>query len=121
MFGGRKTTHHRGAEYAERMACQESLRTLRSPRLCGAIAVLTREDESGESTGRGMISAGAFMMGSDQGQENEQPIHRVWLDDFAYRQISGDEPGLLGFSRTNRASRRRLFGPTRNSLLRSSP
>ena len=29
-----------------------------------------------------MISAGAFMMGSDQGQENEQPIHRVWLDDF---------------------------------------
>ena len=30
-----------------------------------------------------MISAGAFMMGSDQGQENEQPIHRVWLDDFA--------------------------------------
>jgi len=30
-----------------------------------------------------IISAGAFMMGSDQGQENEQPIHRVWLDDFA--------------------------------------
>jgi formylglycine-generating enzyme len=29
-----------------------------------------------------IISAGAFMMGSDQGQDNEQPIHRVWLDDF---------------------------------------
>jgi formylglycine-generating enzyme required for sulfatase activity len=29
-----------------------------------------------------IISAGGFMMGSDQGQENEQPIHRVWLDEF---------------------------------------
>jgi len=28
------------------------------------------------------ISAGWFLMGSMQGQENEQPCHRVWLDSF---------------------------------------
>lgn len=30
-----------------------------------------------------MIPAGSFLMGSDQGQENEQPVHRVWIDAFA--------------------------------------
>ncbi len=65
------------------MACQESLRTLRSPRLCGAIAALTVKMNLAKALDVVMISAGAFMMGSDQGQENEQPIHRVWLDDFA--------------------------------------
>ncbi len=29
------------------------------------------------------IPAGSFLMGCDQGQENEQPVHRVWLDAFA--------------------------------------
>ncbi|MGH7870760.1 MAG: formylglycine-generating enzyme family protein, partial [Candidatus Binatia bacterium] len=29
-----------------------------------------------------IIPAASFLMGSDQGQENEQPVHRVWLDNF---------------------------------------
>lgn len=29
------------------------------------------------------IPAGAFLMGSEEGQENETPRHRVWLDRFA--------------------------------------
>jgi sulfatase modifying factor 1 len=29
------------------------------------------------------IPAGSFLMGCDQGQENERPVHRVWLDSFA--------------------------------------
>ena len=29
-----------------------------------------------------IIPAGNFLMGCDQGQENERPAHRVWLDGF---------------------------------------
>jgi sulfatase modifying factor 1 len=29
------------------------------------------------------ISEGYFLMGSEAGQENERPVHRVWLDSFA--------------------------------------
>jgi formylglycine-generating enzyme required for sulfatase activity len=29
-----------------------------------------------------IIPAGSFLMGSDQGQENERPVHRVWVDGF---------------------------------------
>jgi formylglycine-generating enzyme required for sulfatase activity len=29
-----------------------------------------------------LIPAGSFLMGCDQGQENERPVHRVWLDGF---------------------------------------
>ena len=28
------------------------------------------------------IAAGWFLMGSDDGQENERPVHRVWVDTF---------------------------------------
>ena len=28
------------------------------------------------------IPAGWFLMGSDTGQDNERPIHRVWIDAF---------------------------------------
>jgi len=28
------------------------------------------------------IPAGSFRMGCDSGQDNEQPVHRVWVDDF---------------------------------------
>ena len=28
------------------------------------------------------IPAGRFQMGSEKGQENERPVHRVWIDDF---------------------------------------
>jgi formylglycine-generating enzyme len=30
-----------------------------------------------------LIPAGSFLMGSDQGQENELPVHHVWIDAFA--------------------------------------
>jgi formylglycine-generating enzyme required for sulfatase activity len=29
-----------------------------------------------------LIPAGWFSMGSDAGQENERPAHRVWIDEF---------------------------------------
>jgi len=29
-----------------------------------------------------LIPAGWFLMGSEAGQENERPVHRVWLDEF---------------------------------------
>jgi formylglycine-generating enzyme required for sulfatase activity len=36
------------------------------------------------------ISAGWFLMGSESGQDNERPVHRVWLDEFqlASRQVT---------------------------------
>jgi formylglycine-generating enzyme required for sulfatase activity len=30
-----------------------------------------------------VISGGSFLMGSEEGQENERPAHRVWVDSFA--------------------------------------
>ena len=29
-----------------------------------------------------LILEGSFLMGSEEGQENERPVHRVWLDSF---------------------------------------
>ncbi len=29
------------------------------------------------------VPAGFFLMGSEKGQDNERPVHRVWLDEFA--------------------------------------
>jgi len=44
-----------------------------------------------------LIPAGWFLMGSKQGQENEQPVHRVWVDDFylATCQVTNFEYGLF--------------------------
>jgi formylglycine-generating enzyme len=39
------------------------------------------------------IPAGNFLMGSDAGQDNERPIHRVWIDTFrlaAHQVTNGD-------------------------------
>jgi sulfatase modifying factor 1 len=40
-----------------------------------------------------LIPAGWFLMGSTQGQENAQPVHRVWVDAFylAARQVTNTE------------------------------
>ena len=40
-----------------------------------------------------LIPAGWFLMGSDSGQENERPIHRVWIDSFhlAAHQVTNSE------------------------------
>jgi len=39
------------------------------------------------------IPAGWFLMGCDSGQDNEKPVHRVWVDDFllAARQVTNAE------------------------------
>src|SRR5215470_8734830 len=39
------------------------------------------------------IPAGLFLMGSDTGQDNERPIHRVWVDAFelAAHQVTNAE------------------------------
>jgi len=36
------------------------------------------------------IPAGWFLMGCDAGQDNEKPVHRVWVDEFplATRQVT---------------------------------
>jgi formylglycine-generating enzyme len=41
------------------------------------------------------IPAGWFLMGSDAGQENERPVHRVWVDEFelAACQVTNAEYG----------------------------
>ncbi|HSZ62838.1 MAG TPA: SUMF1/EgtB/PvdO family nonheme iron enzyme [Terriglobales bacterium] len=41
------------------------------------------------------ISAGWFFMGCDSGQDNERPVHRVWVDEFllAARQVSNADYG----------------------------
>src|SRR3954466_6339814 len=39
------------------------------------------------------IPASSFLMGSDQGQDCERPIHRVWIDSFllAATQVTNEE------------------------------
>jgi len=39
------------------------------------------------------IPAGWFLMGSDSGQDNEKPVHRVWIDEFllAAHQVTNGE------------------------------
>jgi formylglycine-generating enzyme required for sulfatase activity len=39
------------------------------------------------------IPAGWFLMGCDSGQDNEKPVHRVWVDEFllAARQVTNAE------------------------------
>jgi len=41
------------------------------------------------------IPAGCFLMGCDAGQDNEKPVHRVWIDEFllAARQVTNAEYG----------------------------
>jgi len=41
------------------------------------------------------IPAGRFLMGCDTGQDNERPVHRVWVDEFllAARQVTNAEYG----------------------------
>jgi formylglycine-generating enzyme len=41
------------------------------------------------------IPAGSFLMGCDTGQDNERPVHRVWVDEFllAARQVTNAEYG----------------------------
>ena len=41
------------------------------------------------------IPAGWFLMGSDTGQDNEQPVHRVWVDafEFAVCQVTNADYG----------------------------
>ena len=38
------------------------------------------------------ISAGDFLMGSENGAANERPIHRVWGGRFRYIPIPRDQP-----------------------------
>ena len=54
-----------------------------------------------------MIPTGSFVMGSDDGQENERPCHRVWLDQF----------GIGRFPVTNREYRAFVEGTQCAELL----
>src|SRR5438067_13751574 len=49
------------------------------------------------------ILATSFLMGSESGADDEQPIHRVWVDSFLIgaRQVSNVE--YAGFERPSRA------------------
>ena len=41
------------------------------------------------------IPAGWFLMGCDSGQDNEKPVHRVWVNEFllAARQVTNTDYG----------------------------
>lgn len=43
------------------------------------------------------IPSGSFLMGSDAGQENEKPVHRIWIDEFLFAacQITNREYDLF--------------------------
>jgi formylglycine-generating enzyme required for sulfatase activity len=43
-----------------------------------------RREVRGGSCGPGLVAipAGHFLMGCDAGQDNEKPLHRVWVDEF---------------------------------------
>ena len=57
-------------------------------------AIFTHGTASGESSlSLARIPAGWFLMGCDAGQDNEKPVHRVWVDEFrlaAYQVTNAD-------------------------------
>jgi formylglycine-generating enzyme len=57
--------------------CATLINQMRGSRTASPI----REDTSAEPT-LVLIPAGEFRMGSEAGQENERPVHRVWTDAF---------------------------------------
>src|SRR5579864_8071096 len=46
-----------------------------------------------------LIPAGWFRMGSETGQENERPVHRVWIDAFYLAACQVTNAGYAGFLR----------------------
>ena len=40
------------------------------------------------------IPGGFFLMGSETGQDNERPVHRVWLDEFLVGRMPSDARGI---------------------------
>jgi sulfatase modifying factor 1 len=54
-----------------------------------------RLDEENPAPAMALIPAGWFWMGSDAGQENERPVHRVWIDEYhlAACQVTNAEYG----------------------------
>src|SRR5580692_264537 len=53
------------------------------------------------------IPEGWFLMGSETGQENERPVHRVWVDAFelAECQVTNAEYGKFSVATKHRAPR----------------
>jgi formylglycine-generating enzyme len=43
------------------------------------------------------IPEGRFLMGSDRGQDNEQPVHRIWIDGFLFAacQVTNADYGVF--------------------------
>ncbi len=67
------------------------------------------------------IPEGWFLMGSESGQDNERPVHRVWVDAFelAATQVSRGEYSEV--SRDNRHGGSHKIGATRTFLQPAQP
>jgi len=48
------------------------------------------------------IPAGWFVMGSESGQDNERPVHRVWIDEFLLAACQVTNADFEGFVRSTR-------------------
>lgn len=66
------------------------------------------------------IPAGWFLMGDERGQDDERPVHRVWVDRFEMAAFPVTRPGTPPFSRTL-ATMRHVTGLVRSSPERISP
>ena len=56
------------------------------------------------------IAAGWFLMGSDNGQDVERPVHRVWVDSFAMAATQVTVAGIRAVSRGHRAHAATVLG-----------
>jgi sulfatase modifying factor 1 len=49
------------------------------------------------------IPAGSFLMGSNVGQDNEQPVHRVWVDNFLFAACQVTNADCIRFLRDTKS------------------
>ncbi len=62
------------------------------------------------------IPEGWFLMGSEAGQDNERPIHRVWVDAFDVRRLSGNQPRVRSLPLPQPAIANHFTGTTQISI-----
>src|SRR5258708_15812251 len=85
-------------------ACSRRIKSKTSFARCGRINTMNPMEPTLLSSGSRVeeyvptlvrIPAGWFLMGCDTGQDNEKPVHRVWVDEFllAARQVTNTDYG----------------------------
>src|SRR5580692_197209 len=76
-------------------------------RLSGAMDWAARASVNVSEPPMAAIPEGWFLMGSETGQDNERPVHRVWVDAFemAECQVTNAEYGQFSVATKHRAPR----------------